>query len=146
MDPVTAGLIAVGVGGGLIKAFGGLFDDTAEKKANLMRKEADLSKSALEENMRRTEGQQTQVLSSTKARLAATGFDSDSNSFTQLLSGMSSEFDKQNAFARKQGEASIDLQRQAADITGDVGTSKWLNFGADVLGTAGDIFKISKFG
>lgn len=145
MDPVVAGLVAMGIGGGL-KAFAGLFDDTASKKADLMRKQAGLEQGALEETMRRREGAQTQVLSSTKARMAGSGFSNDSKSFTDYLTGMASEFEKQNSFARTQGMQAIDLERQAADITGDNGVSKWLNFGADVLGTGGNILATGKFG
>jgi hypothetical protein len=135
----------MGVGGGL-KAFAGLFDDTAQKRAVLMRQEANLEQSSLEENMRRLEGQQTQVLSSTKARMAGTGFASDSGSFETYLSGMAAEFQKQDTFAQKQGQQSIDLQRQAADIVADNGLSKWLGFGANILGTASSIFSTGKVG
>lgn len=145
MDPVTAGLIAMGVSGG-VKALAGLLDNSAEKKAQLMRQEADLKQSALEESLRRAEGAQTQVLSSTKTRMAATGLSGDSGTFQSYLTGMASEFQKQDAFARESGMKSIDLTRKAADITGDVGLSKWLNFGADIFGTASNIFSLGKIG
>lgn len=135
MDPVTIGLIAMGIGGA-IKIGSDLFDDTAQRKAALMHKEADLKKSALEETMRRAEGSQTQVLSSTKARMAGTGFDSDSESFTSYLTGMASEFQKQNTFQRKQGMASIDLMHEAADIEGS-DTPNWLHAISDLAGTVG---------
>lgn len=132
MDPVTMALIGVGVGAAG-KLLTGLFDHTASDQSNLMHQKADLDQSALDENMRRTEGQQTQVLSSTKARMAATGFDTGSGSFSNYLSGMSQEFNKQNAYALTSGTKSIDLENQAADVTGNVDLSKI--FGA--VGTAG---------
>lgn len=118
MDPVTMGLIAMGVGGA-VKLAGDLFDDTSSKQANLMREQARLKMGALEETMRRREGEQTQVLSSTKARMAATGFSSDSLSFTNYLTGMADEFKKQDEYASKSGLASIALMDKAADILDD---------------------------
>jgi hypothetical protein len=144
MDPVTLSMIAMGVGGA-IKIAGSLFDDTAGKQAALMRKEADLKQSALEETMRRAEGEQTQVLSSTKARMAGTGFASDSNSFTDYLSGMASQFTAQNAYAQKAGMESIDLIREGADIVDDP-WRKILGVGADVAGTAAGFAGLMKPG
>lgn len=145
MDPVVAGLIAMGVSGG-VKALAGLFDKSAGQKAQLMRQEADLKQSSLEESLRRAEGAQTQVLSSTKSRMAGSGFSTDSGSFQSYLTGMASEFQKQDAFARESGMKAIDLTRKAADITDSDGLSKWLNFGADIFGTAGNILSTGKIG
>jgi hypothetical protein len=127
VDPVTLGLVSMGVGGA-VKMFGDIFGGFG--KADLMRKEAQLKLSSLEENMRRTEGQQTQVLSSTKARMAGTGFATDSASFTDYIQTMSTEFDAQNKFAREQGLKSVDLIRQGADAAALGGA----------LGAAGDLF------
>lgn len=139
MDPVTMSLIAAGVGGG-IKAIAGLFDDSAQRKADLMNKEADIKTSALEETMRRAEGQQTQVMSSTKARLAGTGFSSESSSFHQLLAGMATEFQKQNEFAQKQGMAAIDLIRQGANDVESAGNwQKVLGVANAVTGSVANI-------
>lgn len=145
MDPVIGGLIAMGVGGGL-KSIAGLFDNSAAQRATLMRQQASMELSSLEENMRRVEGQQTQVLSSTKARMAATGFSSASTSFDNYLSGMSDQFKFQNQYAQTKGVANYDMQMHAADLTGDVDLSKWLNFGAGLTGMAGNIFATGKFG
>lgn len=137
MDPVTLGLIAMGVGGG-VKALGDLFDDTASRQAALTRKAADLKQSALEETMRRTEGSQTQVLSSTKARMAASGFSVNSKSFDDYLTGMAGEFQKQNAFQKQSGMASIELMREGADIMDDP-TARYLRGATDLLGTGANI-------
>lgn len=118
MDPVTMGLIAMGIGGA-VKIAASLFDDTADRQAALINKEADLKQSALEETMRRAEGQQTQVLSSTKARMAGSGFASDSLSFKDYLTGMATEFQRQNDFQRESGEKSIELMRQGASMIAD---------------------------
>jgi hypothetical protein len=112
VDPVTIGLVSMGVGGAL-KAFGGLF---GPDEGALIRKQAQLKLDTLEENMRRTEGQQTQVLSSTKARMAGTGFASDSGSFTDYIQTMSTEFDRQNRATKELGLQSVDLMRQGADM------------------------------
>jgi hypothetical protein len=111
LDPVTLGLISMGVGGA-VKTLGGLFGGIGSQ-ADLMRKEASLKLSTLEENMRRTEGQQTQVLSSTKARMAGTGFSTDSGSFTDYIHTMATEFDLQNKFTWEAGRKSVDLMRRA---------------------------------
>lgn len=111
MDPVTLGLISMGVGGA-IKVGANLFSDSG---ADAMREQAKLKLSALEENMRRTEGQQTQLLSSTKARMAGTGFDASSPSFTNYITTMADEFTKQNEFTLKNGLAAVDLMQQSAD-------------------------------
>lgn len=112
MDPVTLGLVSMGVGGA-VKMFGDIFGGNSQ--ADLMRKEAGLKLSALEENMRRTEGHQTQVLSSTKARMAGSGFSGDSGSFTNYISTMATEFENQNKTTVEQGLKSIDLIREGAD-------------------------------
>jgi hypothetical protein len=114
------------------KVLGGLFDNTAD----LMRQQAQVKLSTLEENMRRTEGQQTQVLSSTKARMAGTGFSDDSKSFTGYIQTMATEFEAQNKATHDIGLKSVDLMRQAAD---DAEMKKWLGIGGDILGGAKDI-------
>lgn len=146
MDPVTMGMVSMGIGGA-IKVFGGLFNDTASRQAGLMHKEASLKLSTLEENMRRTEGQQTQVLSSTKARMAGTGFASDSATFSNYITTMATQFGAQNNAAEKQGKTSVDLMNQAADLTADTGTlSKIFGTASDVLGTAGGMAGLMKMG
>lgn len=144
MDPVTLGLISMGVGGA-VKVASDLFDDTASRQANLMRKEADLKLSTLEENMRRTEGAQTQVLSSTKARAAATGFASDSASFDRYLTGMAAEFQRQNDFTKTQGMAQVDLMRESADILGSP-VPKFIKAATDIFGTGTGIAGLLKPG
>lgn len=128
MDPVTLSLIGMSVGGGALKMIGDIFGGNSQ--AELMRQEAQVKLSSLDENMRRTEGQQTQVLSSTKARMAGTGFSSDSASFTNYIKTMSTEFDAQNKATKDQGERSADLIRQGADAAQLGG----------YLGAAGDLF------
>lgn len=146
MDPVIGGLIAMQAVGGGIKTLADLFDNTGAKEAELTRQAANLKLSALEETMRRAEGQQTQVLSSTKARMAATGFSSDSKSFTNYLTGMAQEFQKQNDYARQSGMASIDLMRDAADVQGS-SAAHILAGVNDLLGTgAGIISKLKPTG
>lgn len=140
MDPVTMSLIAMGVGGA-VKLAGSLLDDTASKEAAMLNKEADIKQSALEETMRRAEGEQTQVLSSTKARMAGSGFASDSASFTNYLSGMAAEFQKQNEFAQQQGMQSIELMREGAAITGDP-MQRILQGITGVVGTAGQMSQL----
>lgn len=110
MDPVTIGLVSMGVGGAL-KVFGGLFGNN---EADLIRQQAQLKQDTLTENMRRTEGQQTQVLSSTKARMAGTGFAAESGSFTDYIKTMDTEFTRQNKMTRDLGMRSVDLMRQGA--------------------------------
>lgn len=145
MDPITMGLISMGVGGG-IKALGGLFDDSAQKRAAVMRSEAEQMKSSLEENMRRMEGSQTQVLSSTKVRMASTGFDSGSSSFESYLNGMAEQFGAQDANTEKRGADAYQAQIQAADLVGDNSFAKMMNFGSNLFGTAGNIFGTGKVG
>jgi hypothetical protein len=138
------GLISMGVGGAL-KIGADLFDNTADKQAALMRQEAQLKLSGLEENMRRAEGSQTQVLSSTKARMAGTGFGSDSSSFSGYISTMASEFERQNKFTEESGKKSVDLMNQAADIIDDP-LRKLFTVGADLFGTAGSMGGLMKMG
>lgn len=144
MDPVTLGLITMGVGGA-IKLGGDLFDDTASRQANLMRQEAQVKNSALEENMRRAEGAQTQVLSSTKARMAGTGFDSSSASFSNYLEGMGAQFAAQNKFTADAGQKSIQLMEQSADLIGDP-LKKVFAVAGDVAGTGANIAGVMKPG
>jgi hypothetical protein len=113
--PTIAGISAIGLGTGM-NSFAGLFDDSHAEKAGLMRDQAKMTQSAFEETMRRAEGQQTQVLSSTEARMGATGFSTDSGSFQQYLTGMASEFHKQNDFSTKQNAADQAMRYHAADI------------------------------
>lgn len=145
MDPVTLGLISMGVGGA-VKTLGGLFDNTASRQADLMHQQAQLKLATLEENMRRTEGQQTQVLSSTKARMAGTGFAGNSASFTNYLTTMATEFSAQNKAAMQQGLKSVDLMNQAADLTGDVGFAKLFGAAGDIFGTASNMAALAKVG
>jgi hypothetical protein len=136
MDPVTIGLVSLGIGGGL-KILGSLFDDSGEQKAAIMHEQANMKLAALEETQRRAEGQQTQVLSSTKARMGATGFASESASYENYLTGMAEEFTKQNTFAMSQGKREVALLHQAADLQDTDFMTKMLGVGADVAGTAG---------
>lgn len=137
MDPTLIGLIGTG-GGGALKGLAGLFDHSVEDQAAIMRREADIRQSALEETMRRTEGQQAQVLSSTKARMAGTGFATDSGSFDKYLTGMAAEFQKQNDFTRKNTMDSIEMERGAADLmTENLDWKKGIAFAGDVIGTVG---------
>jgi hypothetical protein len=146
MDPVTMGMVSMGVGGAL-KVFGGLFNDTASRQAGLMRQEAQLKLSSLEENMRRTEGQQTQVLSSTKARMAGTGFAGDSPTFSNYITSMATQFETQNTFATRQGRQSVDLMNSAADLQEGSGMlGKLFGAASDALGTAGSIAGMFKVG
>jgi hypothetical protein len=131
--------------GGAIKVAGDLFNNTGAKEADLMRQQAGQKLAALEETMRRTEGQQTQVLSSTKARMAGGGFNVDSASFTNYLGAMNDQFAQQNAYTRKTGMDSIASMYQAADIMGDP-LKRILGVAADVTGTAGAMAGLAKFG
>jgi hypothetical protein len=144
VDPITLGLISMGVGGA-IKVAGDLFDNTGSRQADLMHQQAAAKLSALEETMRRTEGQQTQVLSSTKARMAATGFDAGSGTFTNYLGAMADQFAQQNAYTRKAGLDSIASMNTAADIMGDP-LKRILGAAADVAGTLGQMGTLAKFG
>lgn len=144
MDPITLSMISMGIGGA-IKVGADLFNDTGAKQANLMREQATLKASALEETMRRAEGQQTQVLSSTKARMAGSGFDSGSRSFTDYLSGMAQQFTAQNEFTQQTGMKSIDLMRKAADIVGDP-LKQLLAAGTDLMGSGMGIVGMTKSG
>jgi hypothetical protein len=135
LDPITLGLIAAGAGGTATKVLGGLFDNSAD----LMRQQAQVKLSTLEENMRRTEGAQTQVLSSTKARMAGTGFEDDSASFKGYIQTMATQFDTQNKATHDIGLKSVDLMRQGAD---DADMKKWLGIGGDILGGAASILGI----
>jgi hypothetical protein len=140
LDPVMLGLISMGVGGA-VKTVGGLFG--GGNQADTMRKEASLKLSTLEENMRRTEGQQTQVLSSTKARMAGTGFSTESGSFTDYIQTMATEFDKQNEFTYEAGRKTYDLMREGANTTM---AGSLVGGAGDLLGTAGNMFNLSKLG
>lgn len=142
MDPVTLGLISMGVGGA-VKTLGGIFSGLGQSDA--MRKEAQLKLSTLEENMRRTEGQQTQVLSSTKARMAGTGFSSDSGSFTDYIHTMATEFDLQNKSTWEAGIKSVDLTLQGAQLARNP-LRLGLGAAGDILGTAGSMFGLAKVG
>jgi hypothetical protein len=77
--------------------------------------------------MRRAEGMQTQLLSSTKARMAATGFSTESGSFEGYLTGMAEEFTRQNDFAKKQALQNIELERAAADLKAGGGPKDTVN-------------------
>lgn len=142
MDPVTLGLISMGIGGA-VKVGADLFDNTAGKQADLMRQQADMKLSGLEENMRRAEGQQTQVLSSTKARMAESGFASDSNSFHNYIDTMATQFDIQNANTKAGGVQAVDLIRQGADML-DNPLTKMFKVGADIFGTASSMFALAR--
>lgn len=144
MEPVTLGLIAMAVGAA-IKITASALDDSGERQAALMHKQANMKLSALEETTRRAQGQQTQILSSTKARMAGSGFSSDSSSFSNYLTGMATEFQNQNDFAKRQGMAAVDLILGGADIYADQ-TKKWLGTAADVAGSAANIGSMYKPG
>src|SRR5882724_4091675 len=100
--------------GAAVKIFGGMFGGPSE--GDLIRQQAKLKQDTLTENMRRTEGQQTQVLSSTKARMAGTGFASESGSFTDYIKTMDTEFTRQNKMTRDLGMRSVDLMRMGANM------------------------------
>lgn len=138
MEPI------LGMIGGVFKAEASALDPTNENRAALLRQQAALEKTTLEENMRRLEGSQTQVLSSTKARMAASGFDSGSASFSNYLSGMGEQFQAQDKFMMERGEQSLDLQEEAAKLTGQFGLAKWLDFGANLLGAGGSAVQTGK--
>lgn len=140
MDPVTLSLISAGVGGA-VKVASDLFDPSGGQQANLMRQEAALKMSALEESMRRAEGAQTQVLSSTKARMAATGLDSGSATFSGFLKSMSDRFTEQNAFTQAQGTKAISMMDASADILANP-AKKLLAGATDFLGTGFNIGKL----
>lgn len=140
MDPLTLSMITMGVGGA-VKVAGDIFGaNSASSQADLMRQQANLKLGALEETERRAEGQQTQVLSSTKARMAASGFEMDSGSFKDYLTSMATEFQNQNQTTQQQGMASIDLMRKAADTEGDP-TRFILQGVGDMFGTAAGMTK-----
>jgi hypothetical protein len=115
LDPLTFGTIAMGVGD-ISKMFAGLMDNTGHNTAMLEYRKANLMQSALEENMRRAEGREAQVMSSTKSRMAGSGLEFDSGSFVDYLNGLATEFQKQNAFEKKQAEGEIALTRGAAYV------------------------------
>jgi hypothetical protein len=133
VDPVTLSMIAQGVGGAF-KVFGDIFGGNSQ--ADLMRQEAQLKLNTLEENMRRTEGHQTQVLSSTKARMAGTGFSTESGTFTDYIKTMSTEFEAQNKATKETGLKSVDLIRQGADAA-ELGG--YLKAAGDLFGTGANI-------
>lgn len=144
MDPITLGLISMGVGAA-IKVGSDLFDSTGSNEASAMHTQADMKLSALEENMRRTEGQQTQVLSSTKARMAGSGFDANSPSFTGYITSMATQFEKQNAYTVKSGMQSINQLNQAADLV-DSPAKKILSVGTDLVSSAMGFSNLAKPG
>lgn len=134
MDPTllqlfTTGAKAVGKYG--LDIFDGTFGQPTQ--GDMLREQASMKVSALEESTRRAEGAQTQVLSSTKARDAGTGFDSSSASFTNYLQGMANQFQAQDSFATAQGMKSADMIEQAAQL------SDHNQFG--ITGTLSGLFK-----
>lgn len=133
MDPTMLSLISAGVGGA-IKVASSLFDDTASRQADLLRQQAQLKLGALEETTRRAEGAQTQVLSSTKARMAGTGFSSDSNSFTNYLSAMGEQFQAQTQYTKEQGVKAISAMDDAATLLDSTSTQR------KMLGALGGLF------
>lgn len=142
MDPTLIAMIF----GTALKAGSYVFDQTEQRKAAIMRDGMQRTQQGLEENMRRLEGQQTQVLSSTRARMAGTGFASSSGSFENYMTEMSTQFGLQNTFKQAQGQANIEDMQKAADLTGDNGFSKWLNFGAGLFGGASSVAGAAKIG
>lgn len=114
MDPITFGTIAMGVGD---KMFGSLVDTgRREEESKALMRRANLMQSSLEENMRRAQGAQTQIMSSTKARMAGSGLEFDSGTFMDYLNGLATEFQKTNAFERKAAEEQISETRQAGAV------------------------------
>lgn len=118
-----------------------LFDDPVRQKVDALNKDAQLKQSALDETMRRAEGAQTQVLSSTQARMAGTGFSSDSNSYKSYLTNMAAEFQSQDAVSRGKAQGAIDLQKKAAFNLAD-GHSLFQGLGimSDVVGTVASMW------
>jgi hypothetical protein len=115
-NPFT--LTSLGVGMDYLKDIAGMFDMGAkshyEAKSDMMK--ANLMQSSLEENMRRAEGMQSQVLQSATSKMASSGLDYSSKSFTDYLSGMATEFQKQDVFTRNQAQSQIDMVRGAAIV------------------------------
>lgn len=118
MDPILLQMMSTGM-----KAIGqyglNIFDNTFGQptQGQLLRSQAEGKLSAIEESTRRAEGAQTQVLSSTKAREAGTGFSTASSSFTDYLKNMAEQFQMQDQFAQAQGMKSVDLISKAADLS-----------------------------
>lgn len=137
MDPLTLSIL----GGSLVSGLGSLLNDSASKRAAITRGQASLTKSALEENLRRTEGQQAQAVGSTVAGAGATGFAATSSSFTSYLTSMAEQFQKQNAFTRMQDMARVDLLNQAATAEDDNPMAKLLGFGSAAAGGLTSAYK-----
>lgn len=118
MDPTLLQLMATG-SKAILKYGLNIFDNSFGQptQGQLLRDQAEAKLGALDETMRRTEGAQTQVLSSTKARQAGTGFSSSSSSFTGYLQGMAEQFQMQDDFTRTQGMKSVDLIEKAANLS-----------------------------
>lgn len=134
MDPILLQMISTGAkatGQFGLNVFNNSFGQPTQ--GDLLREQASAKMGALEETMRRQEGSQTQVLSSTKARDAGTGFASSSESFTNYLQGMADQFHMQDEFTRQQGMKSIDMIDKAAAL------SDKNQFG--VAGTLAGLFK-----
>lgn len=118
MDPTLLQLMATG-SKATLKYGLNIFDNTFGQptQGQMLHEQAQAKLGALDETMRRAEGAQTQVLSSTKARQAGTGFSSTSSSFTGYLQGMAEQFQMQDDFTRDQGMRSVDLIQKAATMS-----------------------------
>lgn len=138
MDPATLGLIVAAVGVG-IKVVADQLDDTGAKQAGLLRAQAGQKMSAFEETMRRTEGNQSQILASTKARTAASGFEL-TGSFSDYLSGMATQFQFQNSADAANNAQSVDLILRGAGIAGDPSV-KNLRTASDIASGLGSVGK-----
>jgi hypothetical protein len=108
-------------------------DLLGDRQANLMREQAALKLGAFEESMRRAQGMQTQVLSSTKARMAGSGFSTGSGSYSDYIHGMASEFDKQNKMNTEFAAKDLFMSEQAASMTASAnsmaGLDTFIGFG-----------------
>lgn len=138
MDPATLGLIVAAVGVG-IKVVADQLDDTGAKQAALLHSQAAQKQSVFEETMRRQEGSQSQILASTKARTAASGF-ALTGSFSDYLSGMATQFQFQNSADAANNRQSVDLILQGASIAGDP-SAKNFRTASDIANGLGQVGK-----
>lgn len=139
MDPLTLGLLVTAVVGTAIKVGSDLADNTGAQQAMLLHNQAAQKQSAFEETMRRAEGSQSQVLASTKARAAASGF-ALTGSFSDYLSGMATQFQFQNSADAANNRQSVDLILQGAGIAGDP-TAKNFRAASDLASGLGQVGK-----
>jgi hypothetical protein len=103
----------------------------AGSSRRLGRKAAALQRAETDEAVRRFGAEAQGVLSTTKARGAASGIEADSSSLTTYLSGLAAEFKRQQDWMRDAGYRGARLTAQGANarFIGDVGQSLYA-FGA----------------